>query len=154
MTNVDEKYANRVPVFFFPWRSHYSEWLRAVLSAHPGVCLLAPRPHHTPLCPLQISSMLIPNAILPPRAASSSSAPPTPLFQSTPPCHWVSAAITFSITSQCEVNFPGGHLSEPITAGGQAEVKWHDLWVGWERGGGRVRGCVVVVATVVAGGGE
>lgn len=115
------------------------------------------------LCPprsLSISSSPPPHPLMPPPNivhAYSKCHPPSPhcvlllctptlLFQSTPPCHRVSAAITFSITSQCEVNFPGGHLSEPITAGGQAEVKWHDLWVGWERGGGRVWGCVVGVA--------
>lgn len=99
------------------------------------------------------------SAPCPPRSLSISSSPPSPLAppnivyayfkchppcaalffffsQSTPPCHRVSAAITFSITSQWEVKFPGGYLSEPITAGGQAEVKWHDLWVGWSRRGG------------------
>lgn len=31
-----------------------------------------------------------------------------------------------------KVDFPTGHLSEAITAGGQDEVKWHDLWERWK----------------------
>lgn len=130
-----EKYANRETCCFF---SHGGQitvngWGQcSLLSAHPGVCLLAPLPPHPPTTP--------PNILYfkchPPCATLSFSF----FFKVHPPCHRVSAAITFSITSQWEVNLPGGFLSEPITAGGQAEVKWHDLWVGWSRRGGRCGG--------------
>lgn len=118
----------RLLLFFFSLRSNYSKWLRAVLFALcPPSLLPSPSPPiKYPPCLFQMPSSLC--CIL------------HFLFQTTPSCHRVSAAITFSITSQWEVNFPGGFLSEPITAGGQAEVKWHDLWVGWSRGRGVV-GC-------------
>lgn len=66
MTYADEKYANQETVAVSSFFSHGGQitvngWGQcSLLSAHPGVCLLAPHP-----LPLQISSMLISNAILP-----------------------------------------------------------------------------------------
>lgn len=98
-------------LFSFWWRSNYSKWLRVVVCPPRGLSITS-----SPLAPLTILY------------AYCRIHPPIPR-------HRVSAAITFRITSQWEVNFPAGHLSEPITAGGQDEVKWHDLWDRWKRRG-------------------
>lgn len=130
----------RLLLFFFPWRSNYSKWLRAVLSAHPGVCLLAPHP-----LPLQISSMLISNAILPVLHS------PFFFFQSTPPCHRVSAAITFSEKSTpLEASYQnllqqGGRLKlSGMTCGldgaGGGDKCMANLWNIWIKGWGLWQG--------------
>lgn len=79
-----KKYANEetVAVPPPPWRSNYRNWLRAVVSV--------------PTLPSLPSPVLISFATL---SVLHSQSPP-PLFQSTLRCHRVSAAITFSITSQ------------------------------------------------------
>lgn len=107
--------------FFFWWRSNYSKWLRVVF---PPSC--------TPPSGLSITSPpLAPLTILHPPPH------PTPLHPTHR--HRVSAAITYRITSRRKVDFPTGHLSEAITAGGQDEVKWHDLWERWK---GRGHKCI------------
>lgn len=87
-----------------------------------------------PLHPTQWSVYYLPTP-----GPSNYPAPPHP----TPPHpthrHRVSAAITYRITSRRKVDFPTGHLSEAITAGGQDEVKWHDLWERWK---GRGHKCI------------
>lgn len=84
----------------------------------------------------------------PPSGLSITSPPLAPLTILHPPHptpshpthrHRVSAAITYRITSRRKVDFPTGHLSEAITAGGQDEVKWHDLWERWK---GRGHKCI------------
>lgn len=75
----------------------------------------------------------------PPSGLSITSSPLAPLTILPPHRHRASAAITYRITSRQKVNFPTGHLSKPITAGGQDEVKWHDLWDGWK---GRGHKCI------------
>lgn len=119
----------RLLLFWFWGRSNYSKWLRDVIMAHPGLCLLPPHPgpFNYPLRLLQMPPS--PRCIL-----QSTRSPPHPRR------HRVSAAITFRITTQWEVNSPAGHLSGPITAGGQDEVKWHDLWDRWKRRGHK---CIV-----------
>lgn len=146
MTNVDEKYANQVPVFFFPWRSHYSEWLRAVLSAHPGVCLLAPHPHRTPLCPLQISSMLIPNAILPPRAASSSSAPPPPFFKVHPRVTGFQLQLLLVSLLSAKSTSPEATYQNLLQREGRLKLSGMTCGLDGSAEGGGFGGCVVVVA--------
>lgn len=95
--------------FFFWWRSNYSKWLRVVFSPHPTQW--------------SVYYLLTPG----------------PFNYPPPHRHRASAAITYRITSRQKVNFPTGHLSKPITAGGQDEVKWHDLWDGWK---GRGHKCI------------